>query len=112
MGVLLAYSRTIFLTRYINDLEAQLQDVTEEKQKLMNEITKVTDAGDLSNSDSAAVKELNALKVRLQALDRKLDIKMKDISTRLNAATQERQSADAMLQENIRSSFSYGNQRG
>ena len=107
MGVLTAFSRTMYLTRYINDLQAKLNDVTGKKQLLFDKITKFTESSDLSNTDSAVVKELQAMKVKLQALDRKLDTQMQELKSRLQAAQVELQSANGMLQSNIQTSFQY-----
>lgn len=111
MGVVLSYSRLIEQIRQISDLESQLQRIADDRKVMMNQITAVTDVGDLTNTDSAAVKELSALKERLKILDRELDIKQEVIKNRLQAVQADRDSTEAMLQSNIQTSFSYGRQR-
>lgn len=108
MGFLVSFSRSMYLTSYINKLQGRLDDITTQKLNLTDTITQLTSQiSDIGNTDSPAVKQLQARKVELENLDAQLELRMKKIQTQLQAATTEQQSADQMLQQNIQKSFSY-----
>lgn len=98
----------MYLTNYINSLERRLNDITSQKLNLTETITQLSSQiSDLGNTDSPAVKKLEARKVELENLDKQLDIRMQKIQAQLQAANTELQSADQALQQNIQRSFSY-----
>lgn len=108
MGFLVSFSRSMYLTSYINKLQSRLDDITTQKLNLTDTITQLTSQiSDIGNTDSPAVKQLQARKVELENLDSQLELRMKKIQTQLQAASTEQQSADQMLQQNIQKSFSY-----
>ena len=108
MGFLVTFSRKMFLTAYVNHLNSKLNDIMTQKTHLIDTISEMsTQISDIGNSDSPAVKQLEARKIELENLDKKLDIKMQKIQTQLQAANTELQSADQMLQQNLQRSFSY-----
>jgi predicted nuclease with TOPRIM domain len=108
MGFLVAFSRKMYLTTYVNHLQVKLNDITSQKLNLLDTISKIsTEISDIGNTDSPAVKQLEARKAELENMDKQLEIKMKKIQTQLEAANTELQSADQMLQQNIKSSFTY-----
>ena len=108
MGFLLAFSRKMYLTAYVNHLQARLNDITSQKLSLLDTISQMsTQISDIGNSDSPAVKQLEARKIELENLDKQLDIKMQKIQTQLQAATTELQSADQSLQQNVQKAFTY-----
>lgn len=108
MGFLVSFSRSMYLTSYINKLQSRLDDITTQKLNLTDTITQLTSQiSDIGNTDSPAVKQLQARKVELENLDAQLELRMKKIQTQLQAASTEQQSADQMLQQNIQKSFSY-----
>ncbi len=108
MGFLLAFSRKMYLTAYVNHLQGKLNDIQTQKLSLLENISEMaTQISDIGNSDSPAVKQLEARKIELENLDKQLDIKMQKIQTQLQAANTELQSSDQMLQQNIQRSFTY-----
>ena len=108
MGFLATFNRQMYLTAYVNNLQSQLNDITAQKLSLTEDITKVISSiNDLANPDSPAVKKLEARKVELEHLDKKLDIEMQKIQTKLQAATTEMQSGQQALQQNVQRSFTY-----
>ncbi len=108
MGFLISFNRKMYLTNYINSLERRLNDITSQKLNLTETITQLSSQiSDLGNTDSPAVKKLEARKVELENLDKQLDIRMQKIQAQLQAANTELQSADQALQQNIQRSFSY-----
>ncbi len=108
MGFLISFNRKMYLTNYINNLERRLNDITAQKLNLTDTITQLnSQISDIGNTDSPAVKKLEARKVELENLDKQLDVRMQKIQTQLQAANTELQSADESLQQNIQRSFSY-----
>ncbi len=108
MGFLVAFSRKMYLTSYVHQLQVKLNDITSQKLNLTDSISKLTtDISDLGDTDSPAVKQLEARKVQLENLDKQLDMKMQKIQTQLQAANTELQSSDQMLQQTLQRSFSY-----
>ena len=108
MGFLVAFSRKMYLTSYVHNLQVKLNDITTEKLNLTDSISKLTsDISDIGDTDSPAVKQLEARKEKLENIDKQLDMRMKKIQTQLDAANTELQSADQMLQQTIQQSFSY-----
>ena len=108
MGFLTSFSRSMYLTSYINSLERQLLNVTGMQADLSREISRMTTAiSDLDDAESASVKNLKARLNELEALDKQLQARMQKIRVMLQAANTEKQSADGMLQQSIQQSFSY-----
>ena len=108
MGFLVAFSRKMYLTAYVNHLQVKLNDITSQKLNLLETISKLsTEISDIGNTDSPAVKQLEARKAELENMDKQLEIRMQKIQTQLQSANTELQSADQMLQQNIKSSFTY-----
>ncbi len=108
MGFLVAFSRKMYLTAYVNHLQVKLNDITTQKLQLLDTISEMsTNISDIGNSDSPAVKKLEARKIELENLDKQLEIRMQKIQTQLQAANTELQSADQMLQQNLQKSFTY-----
>ncbi len=108
MGFLIAFSRKMYLTAYINKLESKLNDITTQKLNLTDTISQLTSQiSDIGNTDSPAVKQLEARKTELENLDNHLQLRMQKVQSQLQAANTELQSADQMLQQNLQRSFSY-----
>ena len=98
----------MYLTAYVNHLQGRLNDITSQKLSLLDTISQMsTQISDIGNSDSPAVKQLEARKIELENLDKQLDIKMQKIQTQLQAANTELQSADQSLQQNVQKAFTY-----
>ena len=108
MGFLVAFSRKMYLTAYVNHLQSKLNDITTQKLNLLETISEMsTQISDIGNTDSPAVKQLEARKIELENLDKQLEVRMQKVQTQLQAANTELQSADQMLQQNLQRSFTY-----
>ncbi len=108
MGFLVSFSRKMYLTQYMHNLERRLNDKTTEKLKYTDQIAEyTTQINDISDSDSPAVKKLQAKKAELEKYEKRIDIEIQKMQTQLQAANTEIQSADQMLQQGIQRSFSY-----
>ena len=109
MGVITSFSRSMYLTNYINTLKAQLNDVMELQTGIMTEVSQLmSDINDIGENDSPAVKQLKARQTELEALDRQLQARLKKIQAMLDAAQTEIQSADQMLSRDIQTTCRYG----
>lgn len=108
MGFLVAFTRKMYLTNYINSLEVKIKDITEQKLDLTDTITQLTtQISDIGDNDSPAVKKLKARQAELENLDKQLEMRMQKFQAQLQAANTELQSADQALQQGISRSFSY-----
>ena len=77
MGFLIAFSRKMYLTAYVNKLESKLNDITTQKLNLTDTISQLTSQiSDIGNTDSPAVKQLEARKAELESLDKQLEVRM------------------------------------
>lgn len=108
MGFLVAFNRKMYLTNYIHNIETNINDRTKIKLSMTDSITKLnSQISDIGNTDSPAVKKLEARKVELENLEKKIDLEIQKFQTQLQAANTELQSADQMLSQNLERSFSY-----
>ncbi len=108
MGFLISFNRKMYLTNYVNQLETRINDITTQKLNLTDTITQLaSQISDIGNTDSPAVKKLEARKVELENFEKQLDLRMQKYQTQLQAANTELQSADQMLEQNLQRSFSY-----
>lgn len=106
MGFLVAFNRKMYLTNYINTLQSKLTALTEEKLKLTDYIASTTTSIKDLDSNSDEVKQIQAMKARLEARDKEMDYEIQKMQTQLQAAQTELQSSDQMLQQEIGKSFS------
>ena len=108
MGLASATFRLMYLNSFRSDLENKLTIITESKLSLTKTIQEITSMGNDMDSDSEVVKQLNAKKERLNALDKKLDMQMELYNSQLKMVEQEIESARALRDNSIKRSFSYG----
>ena len=108
MGFLITFNRKMYLTAYINNLQSKITDITAQRLRFSDEITKYTsEIGDIGDTESPAVKKLEARKKELENLDKKLEAELQKYQTQLQASQTELQSADQALQQSIAQSFRY-----
>lgn len=106
MGFLVAFSRKMSLTSYIHNIQAQLNDMTAQKLEFTNLIAQLnSDINDIGNSDSPSVKKMKSELNAIEALEKRLDMKIQKLQTQMEAANAELQSADNALNSGIQSSF-------
>lgn len=106
MGFLVAFSRKMYLTSYIHNIQAQLNDMTAQKLEFTNLIAQLnSDINDIGNSDSPSVKKMKSELAAIEALEKRLDMKIQKLQTQMEAANTELQSADSALSNGIQSSF-------
>lgn len=96
------------LIAYKNQLEMRIQSVTESMVGLQNQADELVTIGADLDPDSDALKDLKVKKERLNLIEKKLEMQQKQFQTQLEAITQEIQSCQQMVQNNIQSGmFSY-----
>lgn len=108
MGFLVSFNRSMYLTNYLHSIETQINDITQKKLNMTNTIADLnTQISDIGDTDSPAVKKLEARKAELEKFEKQMDVQLQKLQTQLQAASTEQQSADQMLQSSIEKSFSY-----
>ncbi len=108
MGLAAATFRLMYLTQFRNDLESKITTITESKMALSKTIQEMISMGNDMDTDSDFVKQLNAKKDRLDALDKKLDMQLELYNSQLKMVDQEIQSATSLRDSSISRSFKYG----
>ena len=108
MGLIAASMRLQTLIAYKNQLEMRIQSVTESMVGLQSQADELGTIGADLDPDSDALKDLKVKKERLNLIEKKLEMQQKQFQTQLEAITQEIQSCQQMVQNNIQSGmFSY-----
>lgn len=108
MGFLAVFCRKMYLTACVNHLESKLNNITTQKLSLLDTISQLsTEISDISNTDSPAVKQLEARRVELENLDKQLEVRMQKVQTQLQAANTELESCNQALDSRLKDSFSY-----
>ena len=108
MGLLVSQIRLIYLQQQRLDLEYKIQLVTQTKMSLSQSVSDLTQVGNDLDPDSPTTKLLQQRMAKLKVMEAKLDQQMAAYNTRLKMIDTEFESARAMLDKNIQSSFSYG----
>ena len=107
MGFLVLHMEQQMLLNQVNKLQCSLTDMTREKLTLANDITKLTSQiSDIGNSESPAVKKLEARLAELKQFESKMDLEIQDQQTRLQASQTQLESVKQSLGGAIQSSFS------
>lgn len=107
MGLLASSYRVMYLMAYKYSLEAKMQMISSAKMELVASANDIMALGNDLDPSNPAVKQLEARRERLMALEKKLDMQMEEYQTRINMINAEMQSAKGAVQSAIQSSFSY-----
>lgn len=108
MGFLLSFQRKMYLTNYLHTIQSKINEQTSFQMNIAEEIARTTSSiNKLGDKDSPDVKQLEAQKAELEALDKKCSMELQKLQSQYQAAQTELQSADQTLQQNIQQSFSY-----
>lgn len=108
MGLISAAIRKQYLIAYRHDLEYKIQLIVQAKMALSSTVTDLLHTGTDLDPENPIVKQLEQRKERLNLLEKKLDMEMNTYQARLKAVETELESCSAMIDNNIKSSFSYG----
>ena len=107
MGLITSTFRMMYLTAYQFSLENKIQWISSAKMELCASTDEIMALGNDLDPDNPAVKQLEAKRDRLAALEKKLDMQMQDYQTRLQMVTAELNSCKSAVSKNIERSFSY-----
>lgn len=108
MGLFVAQMRLMYLHQQKADLEYKIQLVTQSKMSLSQTISELVEVGNDYDPDSPTTKLLQQRQAKLKVIESKLNHQMEEYQIRLKMIETEEQSAKAMLDKNIQSSFTYG----
>ena len=107
MGLITSTFRTMYLTAYKFTLENKIQMISTAKMELMTSSDEILGLGNDLDPENPAVKQMQARAERLSALEKRLDIQMKEYQNRLQAVQTELQSCEGAMGNAIKESFSY-----
>ena len=108
MGLIVSQIRLMYLQQARLDLEYKIQLITQTKMGLSQSVSDLMQVGNDYDPESPTTKMLQQRQAKLKVLEQKLDQQMAQYQTRLKMIDTEYESARAMLDKNIQSSFSYG----
>lgn len=108
MGLIVSQIRVMYLQQLRLDLEYKIQLITQTKMGLSQSVTDLMQVGNDFDPESPTTKMLQQRQAKLKVLEQKLDQQMNQYQTRLKMVETEYESAVAMRDKNIQSSFSYG----
>lgn len=107
MGLITSTFRTMYLTAYKLTLESKIQWIATAKMELVASSDDILALGNDLDPDNPAVKQMEARRDRLVALEKRLDLQMQDYQNRLAMVSTELQSCQGAVNNAIKSSFSY-----
>ena len=108
MGLLVSQIRVMYLQKARLDLEYKIQLITQAKMGLAHSVDDLMQVGNDYDPESPTTKMLQQRQTKLKVLEDKLDSQLAAYNTRLKMIETEFESAKAMRDKNIESSFSYG----
>lgn len=111
MGFVTGTIRLLYLTQLRNDLEHKIMLISEAKLDMSKSITELISVGTDLDSDSPIVKNMKARRDKMKLIEQELDQKMEQYKIKLQAVDREIQSAQAIVDKGINSSFAYGGGR-
>ena len=98
----------MYLQQLRLDLEYKIQLITQSKMSLSQSVSDLMQVGNDYDPESPTTKMLQQRQAKLKVLEQKLDQQLQQYNTRLKMIDTEYDSAVAMRDKNIQSSFSYG----
>ncbi len=108
MGLLTGQDRLIYLKLYKNQLEYKIQLITQTQLQLSQNVMEFeTLVGSELEVDSPEVKLLMAKQQKLKQIEKKLDVAVTRYQNTLKAVNQEIDSAQKLVDHEIKQSFSY-----
>ena len=107
MGLISSTYRMMYLTAYKFSLETKIQWIATAKMELVASSDEILALGNDLDPDNPAVKQLEARRDKLNALEHKLDMQMKEYQNRLEMVSTELSSCESAVSSAIQNSFSY-----
>ena len=108
MGLIVSQIRVMYLQQLRLDLEYKIQLITQAKMGLSQSVSDLMQVENDYDPESPTTKMLQQRPAKLKVLWQKLDQQMAQYQARLKMVDTEYESAVAMRDKNIQSSFSYG----
>jgi DNA repair ATPase RecN len=107
MGLITSTFRMMYLTAYQLTLETKIQWITTAKMELVASEDEILALGNDLDPDNPAVKQMEARRDKLAALEKRLDVQMQSYQTRLEMVSKELESCKGAVSSAIDRSFSY-----
>lgn len=107
MGLITSSYRMMYLTAYKYSLESKIQWIATAKMELVASSDEIMALGNDLDPDNPAVKQMEARRDKLSALEKRLDIQKQEYESRLKMVDAELQSCQGAVESAIQSSFSY-----
>ena len=107
MGLISSSYRFMYLTSYQYTLENKIQWIASAKMDLLASADEIMALGNDLDPDNPAVKQMEARRDKLTALEKKLDMQMADYQNRLQMVKAELGSCENAMNSAIDRSFNY-----
>jgi len=109
MGLVSGIVRLQYLKMLQLDLEDKVQTLAETKTHLAAQGEELVSIGTDLDPDSPEVRHLEQRRQKLQIMEKKIDAEMLKYQTQMKMTEAEMQSAQSMVDNSIKRSFTYGN---
>ena len=107
MGLITSTYRMMYLTAYKYTLESKIQWIATAKMELVASSDEILALGNDLDPENPAVKQLEARRDKLAALEKRLDVQMQEYQNRLKMVETELQSCQSSVEGHIKDSFQY-----
>jgi len=107
MGLITSTFRQMYLIAYRYTLESKIQWISTAKLELVASSDEILSLGNDLDPNNPIVKQLEARRQRLNALEKKLDMQMADYQNRIQMVNTELQSCEQAVKSAIDRSFKY-----
>ena len=107
MGLITSSYRLMYLTSYQYTLENKIQWIASAKMDLLASADEIMALGNDLDPDNPAVKQMEARRDKLTALEKKLDMQMKEYQSRLEMVKTELGACEGAMNNAISRSFDY-----
>ncbi len=107
MGLISSSFRMMYLTAYQITLESKIQWISSAKMELVASSDEILALGNDLDPENPAVKQMEARREKLTALEKKLDLQMQEYQSRLRMVQAELESTQNAVEKAIDRSFKF-----
>ena len=107
MGLISSSFRMMYLTAYQITLESKIQWIASAKMELVASSDEILALGNDLDPENPAVKQMEARREKLTALEKKLDLQMQEYQSRLKMVQAELESTRGAVDSAIERSFKF-----
>jgi len=107
MGLISSSFRMMYLTAYQITLESKIQWISSAKMELVASSEEILALGNDLDPENPAVKQMEARREKLTALEKKLDLQMQEYQSRLKMVQAELESTRGAVDSAIERSFKF-----